>query len=337
MQSSVLRNFLAMIFILALAACTQAPVVPAPTQTLPPTPALTSTSSPTLTASPAPTQTPAPSPTPVPSATPALLDVGLSPRQYVTSGGFSLKIPLDGLRQVTERQVMIQDELGAITISFYGETDAHDSRDAGAIVADFIDRLIERTGGSYEKQPGEAVWVGGVEGQSFDISGEMAGFPFEGKAIISMANESQYLFGTGIAKVEGQPDIWKSQGQPLFDAILQTIEFSPTETDGQACQVSTDPSYGYTEENPIKVGGDWMDGPARERAFMDVLSGPNGEAVTYERNGSEMLGDIILDVYTVTIQGQSGTRLLYVDEYDYEQPLAPVGFNCSAPIPLSAP
>ncbi|MFZ5878886.1 MAG: hypothetical protein ACOY0R_05935, partial [Chloroflexota bacterium] len=100
------------------------------------------------------------------------------------------------------------------------------------------------------------------------------------------------------------------------------------------CPVSTDETYGYTADNPIKVGGDFLSGPQRERAYLDNLLGPNGELLSYERLGSTMGNDTILDMYEIS--GLDNPVVLYVDMYKYETLSAPVGFACSGPF-ITAP
>ena len=52
-------------------------------------------------------------------------------------------------------------------------------------------------------------------------------------------------------------------------------------------EISTDPTYGFSENNPVQVGGaDKSEGPLNERRFLNALAGPNGEVVTYFRAGS---------------------------------------------------
>ena len=50
-------------------------------------------------------------------------------------------------------------------------------------------------------------------------------------------------------------------------------------------QYSEDATYGYTEDNPIMVGGG-VDGPKNERRYLNALAGPGGEVLRYERLGS---------------------------------------------------
>jgi hypothetical protein len=101
------------------------------------------------------------------------------------------------------------------------------------------------------------------------------------------------------------------------------------------CAISSDFTYGFTQENPVKVGGGAFDGPPRERAYLDNLRGPNGESITYERTGSLPFGDTILDAFE--IKGLSQSVTLYIDEYNYTEPRAPVGFTCASAFSLTPP
>lgn len=96
-----------------------------------------------------------------------------------------------------------------------------------------------------------------------------------------------------------------------------------------------DKTYGYTEDNPVKVGGG-MEGPLHERRFLNALAGPNGEKVAYERLGSccpfktknAVFGDSgMLDKYEITVEGSSKKIILYLNMYDSETLQVPVGFT----------
>lgn len=97
-----------------------------------------------------------------------------------------------------------------------------------------------------------------------------------------------------------------------------------------------DETYGYTQENPIKVGGVMDSGPENERKFLNALLGPNGEKVTYNRRGSccpfktpngiiEKSG--LLDIYEVKIEGTGTVVKLYLNMYDKGNLYIPVGFT----------
>lgn len=91
--------------------------------------------------------------------------------------------------------------------------------------------------------------------------------------------------------------------------------------------------YGYTEKNPVKVGG-VNSGPANERAYLDRLTGPKGELIKYHRLGSccsfksnnAPFGMGLLDRYEITIEGDSIKKILYLNMYDKGKLYAPKGF-----------
>ena len=96
-----------------------------------------------------------------------------------------------------------------------------------------------------------------------------------------------------------------------------------------------DKTYGYAEENPIKVGGG-MRGPLHEQYFLNALAGPKGEKITYKRQGSccpfktpnAVFGDSgMLDIYEIFIEGSSKKIILYLNMYDSETLQVPVGFT----------
>ena len=96
---------------------------------------------------------------------------------------------------------------------------------------------------------------------------------------------------------------------------------------------STDSTYGLTEKNPIKVGGG-EGGPISERKYLNSLSGPNGETVTFDRIGSccffksksSPMGGGLLDKYSVTYKGKKDAVVLYLNMYEKGKLMAPVGF-----------
>lgn len=111
--------------------------------------------------------------------------------------------------------------------------------------------------------------------------------------------------------------------------LLDNYTFLITET-------STDPSYGFTEKNPIKVGGvDKSEGPLNEKRFLNALAGPNGERIYYNRAGSccnfktknGFMGVGLLDIYKITMDGSKDTSVIYINMYDYGVLKAPVGFT----------
>lgn len=103
-------------------------------------------------------------------------------------------------------------------------------------------------------------------------------------------------------------------------------------------EISNDPTYGYSEKNPIQVGGAAkQSGPLNERRFLNALAGPNGEEVKYFRLGSccptpsknDLLGTghVMLDNYRVTWEGSKDTVSIFINMYDAGILKAPNGFT----------
>ncbi|AXQ29022.1 hypothetical protein D0B54_10125 [Solimonas sp. K1W22B-7] len=103
-------------------------------------------------------------------------------------------------------------------------------------------------------------------------------------------------------------------------------------------QKATDPGYGYTQQNPVRVGGPLREGPRREKAYLNGLRGPAGEVIEYERMGSccpfespnDIMGGGMLDAFRVTYAGQAAPATLYINFYDPGPALVPLGFSARA-------
>lgn len=100
---------------------------------------------------------------------------------------------------------------------------------------------------------------------------------------------------------------------------------------------STDSSYAYTPENPVKVGGVGKgNGPENEHRYLRALLGPNGEDIHYHRSGSccgfktpnAFIGDMgLLDKYMVYWEGAEDTLKIYINMYDEGDLLIPFGLT----------
>jgi hypothetical protein len=97
-------------------------------------------------------------------------------------------------------------------------------------------------------------------------------------------------------------------------------------------QIAATPTYGFTQSNPIKVGGL---SESQEAGYLNGLRGPAGEPIDYERIGSccpfktdkgLVDGIGLLDAFRVTYKGQPQAATLYIDFYDEEPLYVPLGF-----------
>ncbi len=102
-------------------------------------------------------------------------------------------------------------------------------------------------------------------------------------------------------------------------------------------QEKTPDRYGISKKHPILVGGENLQmGPANQRSYLNRLTGPNGEKVSYTRIGSccdfktpnGILGGGMLDMYEVTHNGLKKPVVLYLNMYDPNpgEPKIPKGF-----------
>jgi hypothetical protein len=250
----------------------------------------------------------------------------------VEDGGFSIVVSRDLDTDVQGNTIGISDKSNTLIISFTGTPYLETQLTLNEVIDEYLDALASR-GGTFNQSTPSDITVNGAEGISVDLTGTLFEAPIAGRAIAISPSEDFVIFGLGVSNLSSDEENWQKSGSVIFQELLDTLTFA--EVQSSACEVSTDPTYGYTKENPIKVGGGAFEGPSREQAYLDNLLGPNGETLSYEREGSIPSGDTILDGYKITGTGIEAT--LYVDEYSFTPPQAPVGFTCAGPFPLSEP
>jgi tetratricopeptide (TPR) repeat protein len=117
-----------------------------------------------------------------------------------------------------------------------------------------------------------------------------------------------------------------------------TRNFKPVHYIRRLRTQAADPEYGFSAQKPIKVGNGPDGMPANERAFLHLLRDGQGEPVRFTRLGScchfpsenGFMGMGLLDRYEVMYRDQKGKKckaVLYINMYDYETPMVPVGFG----------
>lgn len=103
-------------------------------------------------------------------------------------------------------------------------------------------------------------------------------------------------------------------------------------------EISNDKTYGLSPKNPIEVGGAKdSQGPKNEWRYLNALSGPNGEAISYYRlesccpvkSENGFMGSAMLDNYRVTWENSKDTVSIYINMYDSGKLKAPFGFGIS--------
>ena len=316
----MIKNFLVFVMIgIVLAGCA-GPATVVPTATLPPT-VEAATAAPTSET----VATEAAQPVPT-------LEIKPGSPYSLNESGFSFTSVEGVIVQIQPPQAMLSTIDQQVFFSLAGEP-LNQETDPKKLIGDFVGSIQQSVPDLEASEP-VAVTVGGVEGLSSDLTGTMGGSPFRGQVVLAVIDGKRIFYASAVG-MTAAGDYWQAQGQPAFAAVLDSVKFFEPAAGGDLCVVSNDATYGTTTENPIKVGGDWTEGPYRERAFMDVLRGPNGEAITYERVRSEQVGEVVLDVYEIS--GLAEKLTLYLDMYNFDALEIPAGFTCSGPIPLGAP
>ncbi|HUL74777.1 MAG TPA: hypothetical protein VLT86_16820 [Vicinamibacterales bacterium] len=136
------------------------------------------------------------------------------------------------------------------------------------------------------------------------------------------------------------PLVARPQTRPLQDPTheTQTADVPGLTAATSTCNISDDPTFGVSQENPVKVGGGAMYLASREVKYMSALRGPDGQGLHFKRVGSLKGPDgTILDGYTVTYQGLDKPVEIFIDGYHWAQPVAPKGWLCGADMNLVPP
>ena len=321
-----LLSLTVVILAFALSACTVFQPKPTPTATSVP-PTATNTPVP-------PTATPEPTATITPTSTPTLAPVKLGAVHEVPAGGFSFRSVDLYHVELYPNGTLMQDLGDEDIILLYGYSSVGDLTNEEGMDW-FLWSFADDGVAELEQGESYSILIDSFDGLLVDVTGTMLDESVIGQAFVVTNSEEQAITGLYTAYFEDNEENWRKV-RHKFEAIWQSIVFIEFSSyDENACEVSTDATYGYTKDNPIKVAGDWMEGPARERAYLDSLCGPDGEQVSYQRLGSEGHGETILDKYEVTYEGANKMFILYIDMYEFELLMAPVGFKCWVAFPLS--
>jgi len=247
----------------------------------------------------------------------------LGPRREVEHGGFALDIPDGFIPSYRPGTIILRQEDGDLTLSAGG------GLELGPIPLEIglenfmlamAQDVTDLTQSEYE-----TIQLAGQEGLAVDFQGMLGNQRFVGRILYLVTTDLHFLVVMGSSL--GQD--WESTGIEAYVAFIDSIElFTPTPME-RLCPVSADPTFGYTQENPIRVGqGDPLTGPSMQRDYLNLLFGPNGESVTYVRRGSFSSEDSILDEYQVTFGDPPTTAILYLDQYHDGQFRLPQGFIC---------
>lgn len=309
-------SLLALIFLLTSCAGLPA-VLPEPS----PPPSATNTSAPTLT-------------------TPPTLSPHLGQERTFPDGGFALRLPLGLEGNPQAAHITLTDPGQTIVFFVMGSK----TNPRGLNNAELLEYalLMFFTGNDDSFTTGDAnpATIAGVDGFTTTLSGKLLKETIQGRAFVTQKEDGQFLFGFGFANLGKDANLWLNSGEDRFQAMLQSARFlQPEETfipgtppgiNRSDCRPTTDPTYGYSESNPIKVGGGSSGGMTHAEAYFHRLATPNGQPIPFDHSGTTS-GASPLEIFIVTVDGRPVQ--LFVDVNSPMEFLAPVGFTCLADPP----
>ena len=263
-------------------------------------------------------------------------------RQFVPIGHYSFE-PVEGYEwEIADAQVFMTDPDGSIMVSVVGVPTNGNTPEE--IMSDFVGGMALAGSGELERGEESLIVIDGVDATAVNLNGNLFGSPMEGQAVLMQPTDDWAIFTLAMGNLSDNEAQWSAIGQPLFTNLLESMEFLDETAvaellaaDNGSCPIATDPTYGYSEDNPVQIGGDAENDSARAITYLDNLVDPVGIPVTYSLAGSAPYGDTVISIYEINSPMVEETVKLYIDQYNYSELMAPVGFSCEQAFPISAP
>lgn len=311
------------------------PALVAPGETQLPTP----TVAPSRTPAPLPTETLAlkatqahigaliPTDTPAPTGTPTATPTA---QQFMWSGGYSFWQPSDYELRSEGGQAVLTSRQGVMTL--VGGIDPNAAQPPDAALGEILAAINQSMVASLQLGPPFAATVDGVAGTGADLSGTTAAGQMLGRLVSVRPAAGQLFYAFAV----GPAGVWPARGAGDFERLLNGIHFMPLGS-SFGCPQSLDPTYGFSPDNPIRIGGGDQAAPGREAAFLGNLIGASGGLIQFQPAGSQPFGGGTLDIYQIAFQQAGQPVMLYFDRNNFAPLFAPAGFGCLGAIPVAAP
>lgn len=291
---------------------------------------------------------PSASPTPSPSAVP-VVNTNLAGRILNYKGGFSFRTPILTSVEMNEGQASLWEQFNLVQIVLQGKTF---DNPAGIPPEDLLPGVLEKFAKNLSDfQAGEPypVEVNGLPGLAVDYTAENRNDPLIGRIYsVAVTPNQSFLAIAFVPRIEDK-NIWEEHVADTMEGVIRSVQFFDPAAAPQTCSISTDETYGLTQENPIKIGtgittesnpdeipADPITTEGRIQLFFDTLRGSGGQKIRFDYLDSVEVNGKTLDKFEVSYTGQI-PLVLYLDLSEFSEPLAPVGFSCSGPFPLGAP
>ena len=298
MSANIQRLFVLFVALALLTGCNATPtpveIVPlTPTNTVPPTPKPTATSTPTETPVP-PTSTPEPTATQTPTVTPTslpaeYLEILGEERYEVQGGGFSFQAP-EGYDVIVGRydaSLSSPDMDIYITLSGSPNVDGVTlAEKQEQIAADFTSTGEEDIQLLTEDSSiaGEPAILINIPLMEYMMTTTVVAAPLGDTN--SFMGVLIYMDMAGLFGLPVDPSSEAVDYNLIFNAVLASLQFSPIPEsallpafDAGTCLVSSDSTYGLSEENPIVLYHYPAYDMERMDEFLGLMVGPQGQSV----------------------------------------------------------
>jgi hypothetical protein len=143
----------------------------------------------------------------------------------IDEGGFSFRVLMGyKLREDGRTVTMLNDQTG-IVISLAGIT----TRSYGSIervITGLLDNM-SKSFTNFTHEPYFAHPVDGYEGLASIIHGELSGEKVSGLVLVVAPSDTQLFYAITFIPDSPEGSIWQSDGWPVLDAIISSLEFFP--------------------------------------------------------------------------------------------------------------
>jgi len=311
--------------------------------TLPATPAQTP-AAPSTDATPSPTQAAAPlavtasAATPAVEATAGLPSVPITPSEFVKVvvplGQFRFLSPTDAKVTVMGPHASASWDSLNLLVGIAFRANTVDAIDPLAAVDLGILNEIGIDPGKVQVSQGDEITVSGYPARITNLSIDIDQAPLKGEALSIILTDHSYLFVFGMQMMVKPTNDWEKDGKMRFQQIARSISFDSNADSSLyvRCDMAKDIDYGYKQEKPIKVGGGELLGNIRMEIFINnLMDAKTSSVLAISPLDPIQVGSQTL--YPWEFTSNNGTKTIYIDTDNFEDPKTPIGITCRGTLP----
>ncbi len=155
----------------------------------------------------------------------------LGERLVYGQAGFSFQpmkdydvIPLDIGNGIQD--VILHDKAKNFSIYFMGTKTDHRFGSAGEVLAFWMPALTKNDPeGFINPVSDHPITIDNIPGIAVDVTGKLLKKPLTGQVVSLWVSNNQYLMVLGFSDAEDHADLWVTEGQIVFNAMVNTVKF----------------------------------------------------------------------------------------------------------------